>query len=66
MQEEEEEAMGDVDLWSLTEDGSALTANAKWLSHLQDRLLGEDGHPRKVKPGEQRMTLGQAALVPVP
>ncbi|GLC41576.1 hypothetical protein PLESTM_001216400 [Pleodorina starrii] len=50
--EEEEENMGDVDLWSLTEETSSLTVNAKWLQHLQDRLLGEDGHPRRAKPGE--------------
>lgn len=30
----------------------SLTVNDKWLQHLQDRLLGEDGHPRKAKPGE--------------
>lgn len=47
--EEEEENMGDVDLWALTPEGDALTVNAKWLQHLQDRLLGEDGHPRKVR-----------------
>lgn len=46
--QEEEENMGDVDLWSLTPDGQSLTVNAKWLQHLQDRLLGEDSHPRKV------------------
>lgn len=40
--------MGDVDLWALTPDGPGLTVNSKWLQHLQDRLLGEDGHPRKV------------------
>jgi len=47
-QAEEEENMGDVDLWMLAEDGNALTVNARWLQHLQDRLLGDDGHPRKV------------------
>lgn len=40
--------MGDVDLFTLTAGGGALTVNAKWLQHLQERLLGEDGHPRKV------------------
>lgn len=42
--------MGDVDLWSLEgEPGKrTLTVNAKWLQHLQERLLGDDGHPRKV------------------
>ncbi|GIL82776.1 hypothetical protein Vretimale_8343 [Volvox reticuliferus] len=51
-EEEEEESMGDVDLWSLSEENNSLTVNAKWLQHLQDRLLGEDGHPRRAKPGE--------------
>lgn len=46
--EEEEENMGDVDLWALASSGNALTVNSRWLGHLQDRLLGEDGHPRKV------------------
>lgn len=46
--QEDEESMGDVDLWELADEGNALTVNAKWLQHLQDRLLGEDGHPRKV------------------
>jgi hypothetical protein len=41
--------MGDVDLWSVAPDGTSLTVNAKWLQHLQERLLGEDGHPRKVR-----------------
>lgn len=53
--------MGDVDLWALSvspEEGAeavaegggtvALTVNPKWLQHLQERLLAEDGHPRKV------------------
>ena len=34
-EEEEEEGIGDVDLFTLTEGGSALTVNAKWLQHLQ-------------------------------
>lgn len=46
--QEEEENMGDVDLWAITPNSSGLTVNGKWLQHLQDRLLGEDGHPRKV------------------
>lgn len=35
LQQEEEETIGDVDLFALTEDKSALTVNAKWLQHLQ-------------------------------
>ncbi len=79
--EDDEENMGDVDLWALAggisssstsggdgkeegkdqqlqQDGGedtsslSLTVNDKWLQHLQDRLLGEDGHPRKARPGE--------------
>ena len=34
-EEEEEEGIGDVDLFTLTEGGTALTVNAKWLQHLQ-------------------------------
>ena len=47
--EQEEEAIGDVDLFTVSEDGKELTVNAKWLQHLQERLLGEDGHPRKAR-----------------
>ncbi|KIY93744.1 hypothetical protein MNEG_14218 [Monoraphidium neglectum] len=57
-EEEEEEQMGDVDLFALTPDGGALTVNAKWLQHLQERLLGDDGHPRKVRDGEDPHSLG--------
>ena len=57
--EQDEEQMGDLDLWTLTPDGKALTVNAKWLQHLQDRLLGEGGDPRKV-----RHTHTQCALTP--
>ncbi len=46
---QEEEAIGDVDLFTVSEDGAELTVNAKWLQHLQERLLGEDGHPRKAR-----------------
>lgn len=44
--------MGDVDLWAVTDNHDSLTVNSKWLQHLTERLLGEDGHPRKVKAGE--------------
>lgn len=46
---QEEEVIGDVDLFSLSEDKSEITVNAHWLQHLQERVLGEDGHPRKVR-----------------
>ncbi len=55
---QEEEAIGDVDLFALTEDGTALTVNAKWLHHLGDRLLGSDGQPRKVLSGEDPHNMG--------
>jgi hypothetical protein len=31
---------------------AGLSVNAKWLQHLEERLLGEDGHPRKAREGE--------------
>ena len=33
--------MGDVDLWSLVDEGKALTVNEKWLQHLQVGCLWE-------------------------
>lgn len=53
--------MGDVDLFALACDGEALTVNAKWLQHLEDRLLGEDGHPRKAREGEDPHRCAAAA-----
>mgnify|MGYP001807241185 CR=1 FL=1 len=50
--DDDAEAMGDVDLFALAQEGEALTVNSKWLQHLEDRLLGEDGHPRKAREGE--------------
>jgi hypothetical protein len=38
VQQEEEEVIGDVDLWQLSEDGTKLQVNCKWLQHLQVRL----------------------------
>ncbi len=40
-----------MDLFTVSEDGAELTVNAKWLQHLQERLLGDDGHPRKARCG---------------
>jgi len=48
-QEKEEEGIGDVDLFTLVDSGERLAVNAKWLGHLAERQLGEDGHPRKVQ-----------------
>lgn len=50
--DDDAEAMGDVDLFALVNEGHALTVNSKWLQHLEERLLGEDGHPRKARDGE--------------
>jgi hypothetical protein len=50
--DDDAEAMGDVDLCALADEGKALTVNSKWLQHLEERLLGEDGHPRKAREGE--------------
>ena len=33
--QEEEEGIGDVDLFTLTEDRNKLVVNVKWLQHLQ-------------------------------
>ena len=56
--DEEEENMGDIDLFTLAEGGQRVVVNPKWLQHLQERLLGEDGHPRKVKDGEDPARMG--------
>lgn len=53
--------MGDVDLFALACEGEALTVNSKWLQHLEDRLLGEDGHPRKAREGEDPHRCAAAA-----
>ncbi|BDA41097.1 probable inactive ubiquitin carboxyl-terminal hydrolase 54 at C-terminar half [Coccomyxa sp. Obi] len=58
VEEEEEEGIGDVDLFSLINEHTKLTINAKWLQHLQERLLGEDGNPRKTKDGEDPYHMG--------
>ena len=55
---DDDEAMGDVDLFALAPGGGGLGVNAKWLRHLQERLLGEDGHPRRARPGEDPHALG--------
>lgn len=56
--EEEEEAMGDVDLLSVSEDGKDIIVNEKWLHHLNERILGDDGHPRKAKSDEDPHHVG--------
>lgn len=53
-----EEPIGDVDLFSLTEDGQSLRVNQKWLGHLRSRVLGEDSQPRRAKEGEDPTSAG--------
>ena len=53
-----EELIGDVDLFSLTEDGNSLEVNQKWLGHLRSRVLGEDTQPRRAKDGEDPTSAG--------
>ena len=36
--QEEEEGIGDVDLFTLTSDKDKLTVNSKWFQHLQVRV----------------------------
>jgi hypothetical protein len=49
---QEDELMGDMDLFVLSPNASALTVNGKWLQHLQERTLGEDSYPHKAR-GEE-------------
>lgn len=49
---DEEESVGDIDLFSVTGDGTLMAVNPKWLQHLQERRLSDEGQPRKVKEGE--------------
>ena len=45
-----------MDLFSFSDDKAEITVNANWLQHLQERLLGDDGHPHKVR--ARRVTAG--------
>ena len=47
--EEDQEDMGDIDLWTVSPGSGNLQVNGRWLKHLQQRLLGDDGHPRRTK-----------------
>jgi len=40
--QEEEEGIGDVDLFTLTEDRNKLVVNVKWLQHLQACTCSQD------------------------
>lgn len=48
----EREDLGDLDLWALAPDHSRLVVNPRWLAHLQLRVLGQDGHPRRSRPAD--------------
>ena len=39
VEEEEEEGIGDVDLFALDKESEVLTVNSKWLYHLQVTLF---------------------------
>ncbi|KAK9823299.1 hypothetical protein WJX72_001733 [[Myrmecia] bisecta] len=43
----------DIDLFTLSEDGSKLVVNTRWLYHLQERLVDDHGDPRVVRDGAQ-------------
>jgi Ubiquitin carboxyl-terminal hydrolase len=60
LEDQDEEPIGDVDLFSLTPDGTALCVNDKWMSHLRSRVLGEDSQPRQAKEGEDPTKAGLA------
>jgi hypothetical protein len=67
-----EEGMGDVDLFQLNEEDkdkeaksskgepaeALLVVNPKWLQHLEERCLSEDGHPTKVTEGQDPDRVG--------
>lgn len=52
--------MGDIDLWCLSPNEERLIVNPRWLLHLQGRLLGDDGHPRKAKVSPLGISLGRS------
>jgi hypothetical protein len=59
--EGDEEPIGDVDLFCLADDDAgapALRVHPKWMGHLQSRVLGADGQPRRAAPGEDPSRLG--------
>ena len=52
------EELVDDDTLPPVDDIKILTVNSKWLWHLQTRLLGEDGQPKKCKPEEDPQQFG--------
>ena len=69
--EEEEEGIGDVDLFALNPDRQQLTVNAKWLQHLQagsPARSAEPAFPRLwcLAPCSRQQTLGKTTARPPP
>jgi len=58
--EEEEKEMGDIDLFAVSEDGKGLRVHPKWLQHLEERKLGEDGQPQRMEEEELKGMQGAA------
>jgi len=52
------EELVDDDTLPSVDNSKILTVNSKWLWHLQTRLLGEDGQPKKCKPEEDPQQFG--------
>ena len=58
-EEDDDEGLGDVDLFTLDDGGARLIVTPAWLRHLATRILGEDGaSPRTAKPGEDPARVG--------
>lgn len=57
-EEGDEDPIGDVDLFALINNGTAIRVNDKWLEHLQSRVIGEDAQPRRVKQEEDPEKFG--------
>lgn len=58
--EEEEKEMGDIDLFAVSEDGKGLRVHPKWLQHLEERKLGDDGQPQRMEDEELKGMQGAA------
>lgn len=58
--EEEEKEMGDIDLFAVSEDGRGLRVHPKWLQHLEERKLGDDGQPQRMEDEELKGMQGAA------
>ncbi|KAK9824008.1 hypothetical protein WJX72_006929 [[Myrmecia] bisecta] len=56
--QEQKQGIGDIDLFTLSEDGSKLVINKSWLHHLQERRVGDDGVTRVVRDGENPLHMG--------